>query len=80
MRGLLKIHDHLEGILAHWESHVTNAYMEALNSVAQPNESQRLSHHRKPNHHAILRRWQTKHPLRTANITSTATVTAPKWL
>ena len=40
-RGLLKpigklanmIEKHLEGILAHWESHVTNAYMEALNSV-----------------------------------------------
>ena len=27
------IEKHLEGILAHWESHVTNAYMEALNSV-----------------------------------------------
>ena len=40
-RGLLKpigklanmIEKHLEGILAHRESHVTNAYMEALNSV-----------------------------------------------
>jgi transposase len=24
---------HLEGILAHWEGHITNAFMEGLNSV-----------------------------------------------
>ena len=27
------IEDHLPGILAHWKSGVTNAFMEALNSV-----------------------------------------------
>jgi transposase len=27
------IRNHLDGILAHWLSHITNAFMEALNSV-----------------------------------------------
>ncbi|MDR1283568.1 MAG: transposase [Opitutaceae bacterium] len=27
------IRQHLEGILAHWLSHITNAFMDALNSV-----------------------------------------------
>jgi transposase len=29
----LMIENHLEGILAHWKSHVTNAFLEGLNSV-----------------------------------------------
>ena len=72
-RGLLKpigklanmIEKHLEGILAHWESHVTNAYMEALNSVFSATKRKARGYRTTENLITmILRRWQTKHPLR----------------
>ena len=44
------IEKHLEGILAHWESHFTNTCIEELNSVfsATKRKARGYPHHRKP--------------------------------